>query len=326
MIDEPTQESQTPTPETPATPTPVSTLTGSEPTPAVTPAVETPTPNSEQAPALEEPKPNDPVAADPWKDLDEDTRKFVGDKTPAQLATELRSAQALIGKKTIGIPGKDSTPEEQKAFHVARGVPPAADGYQLADVIEEIEKEFPGLPRDEAREKLFREQALASNLSNSEARELAGRMLRAEIAQNADAIKAVNEGNKRAAALVTEGWGAQSEAKTNNANRMARHIGLDDATLDVFLNAKGVTPEARFKFVDSLAQLGELLGEGGGPGGDGGLGGGLAGMTPDQARIAGNQYLDQGDNREAYNNPAHPRHKAVETEYTKYARVAQGRK
>lgn len=247
----------------------------------------------------------------------------MGEKTPAQLAIELKAAQSLIGKKTIGIPGPTSTPEEQRAYHTARGVPEAPDGYKLDDVLAEIEKEFPGIERDAAREKQFREFARASNLSQTEAAELVSRQLRAEIAANAEGIKAAQTANTATKTLIDENWGPKAEAKNVAATRGARHIGLDDAATEVFMKAAGTNPEARFKLVDALATLGEMLGEGGGPGTQ--PGGGQLTMTADQARVAGQQFLDQGDNREAYMNPAHDRHKAVEAEYTKYARIAQGR-
>lgn len=311
------------------TPTPVSTLTGqadrsptvSDPTAATTAALGDPT----GVDPATQPEKNAAIDATqtPWGEgIDPDLLKFVGEKTPIEIAKELQAAQALIGKKTIGIPGKDSTPEQQRAFHAARGVPDAADGYDLEDVITELVEKYPGLERDTAREAQFRELARASNISNGEARELMRRTLEAEATAGAERLAELNTANTAAKALVTEHWGPKVDEKTALANAFARHLGLDDEAFDAFMKVAGAKPEARFKLVDAFANMGANLQEGGGPGGDGV--GGLASMTPEQAEAAKKAYLDQGDNRAAYQDPSHSRHKRVEAEVTKYLKIQRG--
>lgn len=247
----------------------------------------------------------------------------MGEKTPAQVAKELREAQKLIGKKVIGIPGKDATPEEHRAYHTARGVPESADGYQFDDVLEELAAAAPeGFARDEAREKEFRELAKAANLSNAEARELIKRQLSTEFEKSKDTIKAHTEATTKAKALMVENWGPNVEGKTLAANKFVRQIGFDDDMLEAFMSVAGTKPEARFKLVDFFAQQGELLREN--PGGGGGEIMAGDSLSPDQARIAKEQFLSQGDNRQAYTDSSHARHKAVTDQMTVFLKAERG--
>ena len=288
------------------------------PTPAqpVTPA---PAPNDPPAPAA------DPGAADPWAafGLDDELKSFVGTKTPADIAKELKGAQALIGKKTIGVPGKDSTPEEQRAFHAARGVPETAEGYDFTATLDELMQNAPeGYKRDEAREAKFRTWARQSNLSNSEANAFIKQFFADEFTSNADTIRQQSEATTKAKGLIAEKWGPQAEAKTNAANRFARHIGLDQETIDVFLAVAGSKPEARFNLVNFFADQGAMLEEGGD--GSAPIQPGAGAMSADQARIAKDQFLAQGDNMAAYMDSSHPRHAAVEKQVTIYAKIERG--
>lgn len=264
---------------------------------------------------------------DPWKgsELDDETKQFIGTKTPAQVARELRDAQRLIGKKTIGIPGKDSTPEEQRAFHQARGVPDSPEKYDLTATLDEIKAQMPeGFVYDEKREKQFREIAKAANLSNAEANEFAKRQVLAEFEQNKQQIIAQTQSNKQTEDLVAQNWGPDRQAKEQAANRFARHIGFDEDMLSVFMKAAGTKPEARFKLIDYFAEQGSLLKEGGGPGTMPGASP-AASMSPEQAAIAKENFLNQGDNRAAYMDGSHPNHKAVTAQVTQYLMVGRSK-
>jgi hypothetical protein len=285
-----------------------------------------PNPAPSSTPAAQPTPPTTDAPADPWAAyaLDDDLKTFVGQRSPAEVAKELKNAQGLIGKKTIGIPGKDSTPEEQRAFHEARGVPKDEAGYDFGATIDELVANAPeGWQRDEKREAQFRTWARNSNLSNTEANNLLKQYFTSEFEGNRDAIKAASEATKTARNLMTERWGADAEGKTNAANRFARHVGLDDDAIEVFLSAAGTKPEARFKLIDYMANQGAMLEEGGGDGKAPMSPGGQQ-MTADQARVAKEQFLAQGDNQAAYMDSSHPRHGAVERQVTAYLKIERG--
>lgn len=280
----------------------------STPSPSATPVVVPAVPGTDQP--------------SPWgANLDPELKTFIGDKTPAQVAIELKNAQALIGKKAIGIPGKDATPEEHRAFHEARGVPADPSGYDFADVIDELAAANPDWPRDEAREQQFKELAKSANLSAGEAKELVRKQLTQELEANKGAIVAQRQANTATETMIAEGWGANREAKTAAANRFAHHMGIDGDVMEVFMKAAGTKPEARFKLLELMAEQGANLEEGAGPGGFNPKPGG---MSPEQATAAKEQFLNTGDNRAAWMNPAHPRHKAVTDALYPYQKAERG--
>lgn len=245
----------------------------------------------------------------------------MGEKTPAQIAKELQGAQALIGKKAIGIPGPNATPEEHRAFHEARGVPADASGYDFTDIIGEIAAANPDWPRDEAREQQFKELAKSANLSVGEAKELVRKQLSQELEAGKATIAANRQANTATETMISEQWGPNREAKTAAANRFAHHLGIDGDVMEVFMKAGGTKPEARFKLLNLMADQGANLEEGGGPGGYNPKPGG---MTPEQATAAKEVYLNTGDNRDAYMNPGHKNHQLVTQQVTQYLKVERG--
>lgn len=265
----------------------------------------------------------------PWDGLDDDLKAFVGEKTPADVAKELQGAQTLLGKKTIGIPTAESTPEEWARFHEARGVPGSADKYDFTAVRDEALKDIPADQREAAwdkdEEQRFRELAKSSNLSQTEAnelmkRELAFRMEKAkkEGEENAAQAKIAND-------LVTEHWGNKTPEYTQDANNLFRHLGIGDDALAAIQKLDNVTGEARFKLIEMARIMGGNLREGGQPGRQGG-GIPVTSMTAEQADAAKEEYLNTGDNRKAYMEPQHPRHKEVTNQVTEYLKITRAKK
>lgn len=301
------------------------------------PSPAAPTPTNPQVP----PAPNGPIptsdpnnppiqpapapTTDHWSGADDELKAFIGTKTPLDIAKELKGAQALIGKKTVGVPGENSTPEEQAAFHKARGVPEKGDDYKFDDVLSELTKDLPEglITADPEREKQFREMARASNLSNTEARELMKRQLGAEIEARKATAAASQALQQKTNDLVTQTWGTKKDEFTQDANNFLRHVGIDDDALKVVNSALGANPEARMKFLDFARQQGMMLREGGKMHGAQ-AGAVISTMTPDQARVAKQEYIAQGDNREAYMNPQHKNHKMVTDQMTQYLRAERG--
>lgn len=291
-------------------------------TPQTTPT-STPAPTPDGNPPAPAPVP-DASAPKLWgDDLDDETKAFVGDKTPAQVAKELKGAQALLGKKTIGIPDKDSTPEQWRAFHESRGVPKDEAGYDFKAALDDLMKDAPeGVTLDPAREAEFRALAKSANLSNTEATELIKRQLTKEWDANKTQLAEITTANKKAATLLDEAWGAKKDEYTQDANKFARHIGLTDDVLEVFMKAAGTKPEARFAFVNFMREQGALLREGG----NGGplVDVGAEALTPAQATEKKTAYLSQGDNQAAYLDPSHARHKQVSAQMTVYLKAERG--
>jgi hypothetical protein len=259
-----------------------------------------------------------------WADLDEETKQFVGEKTPAQVAKELRDAQKLIGKKTIGIPGKDSTLEEQAAYHKARGVPDSEDGYQIDDVLEELQKEAPeGFARDKEREAHYRKLFKAANLSNSEARELIKRELAGEFEKH-KVVQTEKANLQRATAdMITKEWGPKADENKQDANVFLRHVGVDEDALAVVNAALGTKPEARFKFLEFAREQGRMLREGGTGMSDPRTVNANS-LTPEQARVAKQEFISKGDNQAAYFDPSHARHKEVMATMTNFLMAEKG--
>lgn len=272
--------------------------------------------------------------ASPWQFEDNEEgqalKAFVGEKTPAQIAKELHGAQELIGKKTIGVPDENSTPEEQAAFHKARGVPDADDGYDFQAVQDDLVKDIPEADRaafleanwDKDEEARFRALAKSANLSQTEAKEF----LQREIAHRVETGRAAAEAEKKVATdttnLITEKWGNKEEEYSQDANNFAREMGITGDVMDGIRNLSGSSAETRFKIAEFFRTEGALLREGGVPGQPGGRATGQ--MTPDQARVAKEEYLNQGDNRAAYQDSNHPNYKMVEAKVTEFLRIEKG--
>lgn len=264
----------------------------------------------------------------PWGEIDDELKEFAGEKSPADVLKELKGAQALLGKKQIGIPNAESTPEEWAKFHETRGVPAAADGYDFTSVRDELLKDIPEADRegawDKDEEARFREIAKAANLSTTEAGELLKRELGYRMEAKTAAAAESATASKAAADMITENWGNKAEEYTQDANNFARHMGLGDDVMKELQSVAGNNAEARFKLVDFMQTQGALLREGGQIGKTGSGAIPATGMSPDQARVAKTTYLGQGDNQAAYMDPTHANHKMVTDQVTAYLKSERG--
>lgn len=340
-MDETTDAPQTETttsPDTAATSTPASTAPSSETPPATTPAPETPNsePAAETPPADTTDKPAaDPAAdenakADPWAgaELDDEVKAFIGDKTPAQVAKELHGAQKLLGKKSVGIPTKDSTPEEHRAFHKARGVPEDEAGYNLAPVIDELKKSMPeGWSPSEEMEGSFRRAAKLSNISQGEAAEFAKHWLSDQAKVRGETIAGEVKATKDVQAMVAKEFGAE-ESPERKAQEVAfargmGNLGLSAHGVSAFVDAFGSNAEARFNLIKSVTEIGRRLGEGGHVP-NGGSDPNASSMTPQQARAEMERIKSDPVLSAAYLDPSNPRHKEVYSEIGRLGKLERG--
>lgn len=265
---------------------------------------------------------------DPYSFADDDEgkklREFVGNKTPAQIAKELMNAQALLGKKAIGIPGKDATPEEHRAFHKARGVPDDEAGYELAPVIEELKKEAPeGWNPSPELEASFRKAAKLSNLSTGEAKEFARHYLADQFEARKEFVASEVAATKEASALLAKEWGPDRTVGEANFARGMKVIGMPAEAVDVFLAAGGGNGAARFGLVNAIAEIGRRQLEGGPiPGqGDGGQN---TAMTKEQAAAEEDRIKKDPELSAAFMDVSHPRHKEVTAEMTRLGKIKRG--
>jgi hypothetical protein len=265
-------------------------------------------------------------AADPWagQDLDEETRQFIGDKTPAQVAKELHNAQKLLGKKAVGIPGKDSTPEEHRAFHKARGVPDDAAGYDLTGAMDSLKEVAPeGWAPSAEMETSFRNAARLSNLSQGEATEFAKHYLGEQFKAREQFVATQLKAQKDAKALMATEWGADQEVNQANFARGMKSIGLEGQGVDVLLEAIAGSGAARFNAVNSIAEIGRRFSENG-PVPNGHMPDGGAGMTKQQARAEMDRIRKDPVLSSAYNDVTHDRHKEVTAEMTRLGKIERG--
>lgn len=291
-----------------------------------TPPSDPPTGDPPADPSKDTPPADPPkdTAPNPWEGIDEAHLKLVEGKTPAEIAKELANAQTLIGKKTIGIPTKESTPEEHAAFHEARGVPKTAADYNFDTVKEAALKAAPkGMEWDAAAEERFRNFARESNMSQGEAQEFLTRELQHRAEKFGQEQTAAAEIDKQTNDLVVEAWGneQQQEANWAQVNRAAKHIGMGNDEVAAFKTLKGFSPETRFNLMEAMRKLGATLQEGGDPPRGEQTG---ANMTPEQAKAASDEFLKDADNYKAYFESTHPRHEAVSKYIGNLEAIARG--
>lgn len=277
----------------------------------------------DQTQTTEEEKGSDPYGFTDSED-DKKLKAFVGEKTPAQVAKELMNAQALLGKKSVGIPGKDATPEEHRAFHKARGVPEDEKGYDFKGTVEELQKTAPeGWQLSESQEASFRKAAKLSNLSQGEANEFAKHYLADQFEARKELVANEVKAGKDASAILAKDWGPDRKPHEVNFDRGMRAIGLSGDSVDVFLAAFGGSGEARAGMVKAVAEIGRRQIEGG-PIPGAGDGGQSTGMTKEQATAEIERIKADPELSKAFMNVDHARHKEISAEMARLGKVQKG--
>lgn len=89
------------------------------------------------------------------------------------LLKQFDNAQSLIGKKTIGVPAEDASPEEWKDFYTKMGRPEAADAYEFEPQAAPEGFEIPDdFKRSEDEEKLLKGIFHEAGLTKAQAKEV----------------------------------------------------------------------------------------------------------------------------------------------------------
>lgn len=281
------------------------------------------------APPADATKPGDEQAAtlnEKWnaEDLDDELKAFIGNKTPEQIAKDAMNAQKLIGKKSVGIPGPNSTPEEQRAFHKARGVPDEATGYDLAPTLDKLKDNMPaGWAPDEKMETAFKEAARLSNMSQTEASRFAEVWLGKQFEMRKEVMETQVKASTEARALMSSTWGPNTEQETANFGRGMKAIGLDGAGVDVLLDALAGDGKARFGAVQAIANIGRNFAEDGPTPGLNPNRSGTA-MSKEQARAEMERIKADPVLSDAWTNPVNARHGEIRAEMIRLGKIERG--
>lgn len=207
----------------------------------------------------------------------------------AQLARGYHSAQGLIGKKGLIVPGEGAKPEEIAAFHKALGVPDKPDDYKF-DTPENVKL-------DGDRIAAWRKTLHEAGVSQAQANKIVG----AAIAEEQGRAKAHQDQLAEWEKQTKIELGANFDKEINHARYALRELDKDNK-LSELLESTGLGSHPQI--VGILARAGALLGERG-PRGQGAVASATS-LSPDQAQVEIAQF--ERTHREAINDRNHPDH------------------
>lgn len=207
----------------------------------------------------------------------------------SQLARGYHSAQGLIGKKGLIVPGEGAKPEEVAAFHKALGVPDKPDDYKF-----DTPQDF---KFDNERIATWRKTLHEAGIPQAQANKIVG----AAIAEDQSRAKAHQEQLKEWENQTKIELGANFDKEINHARYALRELDKENK-LSELLESTGLGSHPQI--IGVLARAGALLGERG-PRGQGATAS-AASLSPDQAQVEIAQF--ERNNREALYDPGHPDH------------------
>lgn len=241
------------------------------------------------------------ASPDLWGEIDEDLKGFIGEKTPAQVAQELRALNTP--------PGEGASDEEIAAYQRLRGIPEKPDGYELVRIRDELK--IGEADWDKAEADRFATWAKSAGLSKQEAQNFALTVIKERLEQSKSAQEAQKKIAQETESAIKSGWGGDFEKNTQSAQAFARHLGIDDDVLGIIARVSGNKPEAAYKVMDFMRRGGEMLAEGGQPNQFASSAVKPENMSPEQARKAIDTLLSERDNRAAYLSRGHKNHKEI---------------
>jgi hypothetical protein len=206
-----------------------------------------------------------------------------------QLARGYHSAQGLIGKKGLIVPGEGAKPEEIHAFNKALGVPDKADDYKFTTP--------DGYQFDPERIAGWRKTLHEAGVPQDKANRLVGAYIAEEQAQvKAEQTKIATWENETKAM-----FGANLDKELNHARYAMRELDKD-GKLGELLEQTGLGSNPHV--VSMLSKMGAALGERG-PRGQGAVSS-AATLSSDQAQVEIAQF--ERTSREALFDANHPDH------------------
>lgn len=188
-----------------------------------------------EAPAVETPAvetPAAPAAETTWTSgLSEEHVGFLGNKAfdePGKLITAYQQLEGMRGvpaERLLKIPADNAEPEEWAAYHVARGVPEKADGYDFGE---------PQL--EEGQEDLtpwFREAAHKAHLTNEDAMGLITSLAELQQKQATDRTAAIELRDQTGMDRLKEEWGTTYDERIQMGDAAAKALGWDGEVFDL---------------------------------------------------------------------------------------------
>lgn len=169
-----------------------------------------------------------------------------------QKLPEFLDAHMDLKKKAEGAvikPGEDATEEEVAAYKLSLGIPGKAEGYDLGEMPE-------GMQKDENLDKWFRESALTSNLSSEQAKGLYGSFNKL-VAERVEAVQVERADAKKAVeAEMRKDYGADYDKNIAMSKRIMNLGGKD---LWDYLEETGLGSDSRM--IKAFAEFGKLISE-----------------------------------------------------------------
>lgn len=215
------------------------------------------------------------------------------------LAKSHISAQKMLGRERLSIPGEEASDEERAEFYTQLGRPANPEGYGFRDALDEQTREMHGDLLEGMSESFFE-----AGVSDAQA----ARIVEGYLKQDAARVEQMNQfaevalNNTRE--VLQKEWGDQMDANLEIANEAARTI-FEGDSFEAFTKirlADGSYLGDSALMAKLMLAIGETMQEGNLPRGTSNLG-----MTEADAQAR----LAELQSHEAYLNPDHPQHQEV---------------
>lgn len=244
-----------------------------------------------------------------WRDsLPEDIRgnaAISSFKDIESLTKSYISAQGMIGKKGVIVPGDKATDDDWNAFYKGIGVPDS-DKYEIV-----APKEFKGSLDG------FKEQAIKAGLLPKQAASLLEWHTKSEAAQNASKVAAEKIESDKGIATLKNEWGDAYTKNLGAAELFLKEKGGAEAV--AYLQKNNLTMSV--PMIKLLSEAGKLMGE------DKLREGGVisGGQSPDEIRAEIDEFMANGD-KNGLTNKSHPMHDVSSKKYGEmWAKLTKGK-
>ncbi len=270
----------------------------------------TPPPTTGNPPPGNTPPPTTPPGTASWRDtLPDDLKNDVGlqqFQSVENLAKSWRSAQDMVGKKGVVVPGEKATDEEWKSFYKSLGQPDA-DKYSLTTPKE--------TPTNAEFLKGFKETVMKGGLLPKQAQAVLDFCFIQEQTAIEAGKKAFQTQTQEALKGLKTEWGQGYDKQVGFARAAVKEFGTPEDI--AYLNESGMGDNPHL--IKMLAKAGALLGEDR-IRGDGGSG--KFGKTPQETQREINDIM--GNTAHPYFDTNHPGHaQAVKDMELRYKAMSQ---
>ena len=232
-------------------------------------------------------------------------------KSPADLAKSWISAQALIGKEKIPVPGEKATKEDWDTVFTRLGRPENSDGYAIPDY--QVPDGYPEVPPEFIKE--FKDKALELGMLPNQVNGLYEWFMGNQTNQFSQMAEERNQGRLDGETNLRKQWGKAFEQNLALGEKALDAYGDDQLKQE--LKAAGITNSPAM--ITFLSKVGKNLSEDK-------LEGRPLGLTksPEEAITEINKIKGEAltDKNHAYNNKQHPEHDALVTKMNNLFKMA----